>query len=278
MIRFEPWSTTLGLGALFALGVAAALVARPAHRLANRWVAALLVVMALKIAPYALGYAGFYDTHPWLSFAPFDHALALGPLLWLHVQQRTSQQLPRGWGWHLLPPALAAAYASLCFVQPLAWKNDWNARVHEPFIAPALTLLGLVSLALYLRKAFARHAAYQAWLAQHVSNAGEHRFTALRALLLGLAAWVLLSGPYELATAVWRLDYFDRFGLYLALAVLVVALGLEAWRHVQPAHPLQPPELAPEPEPAPPAAPAAGLQVRATEGAAAIDWRQQGEA
>lgn len=247
MIRFGPWSTTLGLGALFALAVAVLLMARPAQRRDNRWVAALLVVMALKLTPYVIGYAGFYDAYPWLSFAPFDHVLAFGPLLWLHVQQRTREALPQGWGWHLLPALLALAYTSACFLQPLAWKDHWNEQVHAPFVDPAVTGLGLVSLAVYLGLAWRRHRAFQAWLAQHVSNAAEHRYDGLTGTLLALGVWLAVSLPYEAATAIWRLDYFDRFGLYLALTAIAFALGLEAWRHAGQRHPLEPP--APEPGP-----------------------------
>ena len=240
MIRFGPWSTTLGLGALFALAVAALLMVPPAQRRANRWVAALLVVMALKLTPYVIGYAGFYDAYPWLSFAPFDHVLAVGPLLWLHVQQRTRATLPRGWGWHLLPAGVAAAYASVCFLQPLGWKDDWNERVHAPFIDPALTWAGLLSLAVYLGLAWRRHQAFQRWLAQHVSNAAEHRYDGLRGTLLAVGVWLAVSLPYEAATALWRLNYFDRFGLYLLLTAIAFALGLEAWRHAVSGHPLEP--------------------------------------
>lgn len=246
-IRFGPWSTTLGLGALFALAVAAALLADPAQRRANRWVSALLGVMALKLTPYVIGYAGFYDAFPWLSFAPFAHELAFGPLLWLHVQQRTRERLPRGWGWHLLPAAVVAVYMTVCFVQPLAWKDDWNTRVHARFVDPALTWAGLVSLAAYLALAWRRHRDFQAWLAQHISNASEHRYSSLGGTLLALALLLAVSLPYEAATAVWRLNYFDRFGLYLVLTVLVFALGLEAWRHAGRRHPLQPDAEPPAP-------------------------------
>lgn len=252
MIRFGPWSTTLGLGALFALAVAAALLADPRQRRANRWVAALLAVMALKLTPYVIGYAGFYDAWPWLSFAPFDHGLAFGPLLWLHVQQRTRGRLPAGWGWHLVPAAIVAAYFTACFVQPLAWKGAWNDSVHARFIDPALTWAGLASLSTYLALAWRRHRDFQAWLGQHVSNADEHRYTGLAGTLVALGLLLAVSLPYEAATAIWRLDYFDRFGLYLALTVLVFALGLEAWRHAGQRHPLQP--QAPAAEPPPPRA------------------------
>ncbi|WP_422017030.1 helix-turn-helix domain-containing protein [Roseateles sp.] len=251
MVRFGPWSTTLGLGALFALAVAAALLADPAQRRANRWVAALLGVMALKLTPYVIGYAGFYDAWPWLSFAPLDHELAFGPLLWLHVQQRTRERLPRHWAWHLLPAGLAALYFGTCFVQPLAWKTAWDADVHARFIAPALTAAGLASLAVYLALAWRRYRGFQAWLSQHVSNADEHRYDGLAGTLVALALLLAVSLPYEAATAIWHLNYFDRFGLYLALTLIVFALGLEAWRHAGRRHPLQPDAVAAPPAPAP---------------------------
>jgi AraC-like DNA-binding protein len=264
MIRFGPWSTSLGLGALFALAVAAALVAAPRQRRANRWVAALLVVMALKLMPYVLGYAGFYDAYPWLSFAPLDHTLAFGPLLWLHVQQRTREQLPPHWAWHLLPAAAVALYFTACFVQPLDWKDRWNEAVHARFVDPALTWMGLASLAAYLALAWRRHRDFQAWLARHISNADEHRYASLAGMLAALGLLLLVSLPYEAATAVWRLNYFDRFGLYVVLTVLVFALGLEAWRHAGQRHPLQPVALLPAVPAAAPRAPP--------------DWAAQGAA
>ncbi len=277
MIRFGPWSTTLGLGALFALAVAAALVADPRLRRANRWVAALLVVMALKLTPYAIGYAGFYDAYPWLSFAPLDHGLAFGPLLWLHVQQRTRERPPPRWAWHLLPAAVVALYFAACFTQPLAWKEHWNDAVHARFVDPALTWAGLVSLSVYLALAWRRHRDFQAWLAQHVSNADEHRYSSLAGTLAALAVLLAISLPYEAATALWRLNYFDRFGLYLALTLIVFALGLEAWRHAGQRHPLEPdeaPDQAPNDPPAEPPAPRAPPDWAAL-GAA---WRARTEA
>lgn len=161
------------------------------------------------------------------------------------MQQRTREALPRGWGWHLAPAALAALYGTACFLQPLAWKDHWNDTVHARFIDPALTAGGLVSLAVYLALAWRRHRHFQAWLAQHVSNAAEYRYDSLAGTLLALGAWLVVSLPYEVATAVWRLGYFDRFGLYLVLTVLVFALGLEAWRHAGQRHPLEPAAAAP---------------------------------
>ncbi|PTT83400.1 AraC family transcriptional regulator [Pelomonas sp. HMWF004] len=243
--------------------------------------AALLAVMALKLGPYVIGYAGFYDAYPWLSFAPLDHGLAFGPLLWLHVQQRTCTQLPRRWAWHLLPAAAVAVYFTGCFLQPLAWKNRWNQAVHAPVIDPLLTWAGLLSLAVYLCLAWRRHRDFQAWLAQHISNADEHRYASLGGMLRALGLLLLVSVPYEAATALWHLNYFDRFGLYVALTLLVFALGLEAWRHagqVHPRQPVRPPARPPEPGPEPMLPAPAALRAAPDWAALGAGWRARTEA
>lgn len=112
-IRFGPWSTTLGLGALFGLVVAMLLLGARRNRSANRLLAALILVLVLLLMPYVIGFAGFYDAYPGLSFAPFGWALAIGPLLYLHVLRQTSSRLPPGWGWHLLPVAVKIVYTTV---------------------------------------------------------------------------------------------------------------------------------------------------------------------
>ena len=41
--------------------------------------------LAALITPYIIGFAGFYDRWPWLSFTPLSYTLAFGPLLWLYA-------------------------------------------------------------------------------------------------------------------------------------------------------------------------------------------------
>jgi len=260
MIRFGAWSTLLGLGVLFGLAVALALATRRVNVAANRLLAALLAAIALEIVPYAIGFAGFYDAYPGLSFAPLEWTLAFGPLLWLHVVALTEGRLPPG-GWRHGMPALGyAAYLVVVFIQPQAAKDAWNDRIHEPFVDPAATAAGLASLAIYLAAAWRRYRRYQRWLDAHVSNREDHRLSGLRNVLLAMAVLLAASLACDAATFVLRLDYFARFPLYAGLTVLVYLLGLEGWRQADRAHPV--PEVSP-----PTAAPAA-----------ARDWRVQGEA
>jgi AraC-like DNA-binding protein len=267
MIRFGSWSTALGLGALFGVVVAAALASTQRNSTANRLLAALLLAIVLQLVPYVIGYAGFYDVWPRLSFVPLETSLAIGPLVYLHVLRLTSSSLPRNWWRHLLPVLLQFTYYCIVFPFSLATKNHWDDAVHEPWIAPFETLASTASLAIYLLLAWRQHRAYQRWLSSHISNREDYRLEWLRnfivALALMLLAWIVISA----ATLTLKLNYFDRFPFYLGLTALVFYLGLEGWRHADRRYPL--------PD-APPIILAATQ--RETLVSEERDWRAQGEA
>ena len=239
-IRFGPWSTTLGLAALFGIVVAGLPLSTRHNRSANRLLAALIMVIVLLLVPYVIGFAGFYDAYPGLSFAPFGWGLAIGPLLYLQVRRQTSDRLPpRAWR-HGLPVAVKIIYSSVIFVQPLAFKNDWDARVHAPWIDPLETLLVFVSLSVYLAAAWRVHRTCQQWLADTLSNREEFRLDAQRNVLIAFALLTAIWLPYEIASHVFDFSYFDRYPLYLVMAALVCALGLEGWRNADQRYPLPP--------------------------------------
>lgn len=270
MIRFGSWSTTLTLGALFGLMVAGLLCCTPRNRSANRLLAALIVLIVLKLGPYILGFAGFYEAYPWLSFAPFTVGLAFGPLLYLHVKRLTSGSLPRRWVWHLLPGALQFGYRAVVFAQPIAVKNAWNASIHERLIDPAETLLEIVSMALYLWLALRAYRGYQRWLEGHVGNREDYRIEWLRNMLmlfaLALPAWAI----YEAMSAIGTFNYYQRFPLYAGFCALIVILGLEGWRHADSRYPV--PSEAVEP-----ARPIADAMPPALSDTPTRDWHAQGQ-
>ena len=268
MIRFGSWSTTLGLAAAFGALIAILLVLAPKHRVANRLLAALLVVSVLRLMPYVIGFAGFYDAYPWLTFAPFDFRLAEGPLLYLYVRRRVTPRLPDRWVWHLVPALVAFVYTAWAFALPLADKNRWDHTVHVPWIDPLESVASLASLAVYLVMTFRFRRAYAAWLAEHVSDRDAHRQPWLTTVMVALALGLAASAGFEAVDRfVVPLDYFDRFPQYLVFSALLLWLGLEGWRHAGHAFPVMSPEVAPPPE-APPA------RTRDWE-ATAADWHQR---
>ena len=93
-LTFGWRSATLTLVIVQLLVLAAALTRPLANRVANRTLAALLVVLAGIVTPWAIGFAGLYDRWRWLTFAPFQITLAVAPLLWLYVGALTTGRWP----------------------------------------------------------------------------------------------------------------------------------------------------------------------------------------
>src|SRR5687768_5401613 len=128
-VKLGTWSTILLLGSLHGVVVAVALISAKRNPSANRCLAALLFGVVLLITPYTIGYAGFYDAWPWLTYAPFFWQLAFGPLVWLYVRQLGQPDMPSRWQWHFLPAALQGAYFLVLFLQPLPVKWGWDDEV-----------------------------------------------------------------------------------------------------------------------------------------------------
>ncbi len=237
-IQLGTWSLLLLLASLHGVLAAGFLLASTANRTANRVLAALLVVVVVKITPYTIGYAGVYDAFPWLTFAPFFWELAIGPLVWLYVRQLSHARLPRGWAWHLLPAALQGAYYVRQFVRPLSDKWAYEASAHLPYVEPVETTAILVSLLTYLALAWREYRRYQAWLEQHSAAREEWRLAWLRGFLAAMLLATLLFGGFVAAGWVsGGLTYFQEFPLYVGLAALVYVLGLQGWRHAADARP-----------------------------------------
>lgn len=271
-IRFGAWSTGLGVAVALVLLVAARLAFTGRNAVANRWLAALLALLALRVVVYVIGYAGFYDAYPWLSYAPLDLALWYGPLLWVYVVRLTTGSHPPAWRWHLLPGLLQFAYQTAVFVQPLAFKEAWDARLHGPFVEPFEQLATAVSVATYLFLAASAARAYGAWLEAHVSDRDAHRRPWLWIAVGGLATVLVVQVAFELTDRlVVDLDYFDRFPEYVAYAALVVLLALEAWRYAE--HPFPIASTSPSSQPV-----SDGTSTRVVAPPEPAVWERQAEA
>jgi AraC-like DNA-binding protein len=238
VISFGPRSILLLVGTVHGLVLAALLCRAPANRIANRLLALLLVLVALRVVPYIIGFAGYYDAYPWLTYLPYEYSLGYGAAIWLYAAVLCTGELPRRWRWHLTPALLQGLYYGVLFVQPLAFKNRYNEHVHEPIVMPIESAWSLLAMGVYLVMAWRAYAKYQRWLDADLSNREEFRLDWLRLFLIALAVTLVLwSGTVLYEALVTPLTYFDRFPLYLWFSLLVYALGVGGLRSATLAYP-----------------------------------------
>ncbi|MEM9305173.1 MAG: AraC family transcriptional regulator [Pseudomonadota bacterium] len=227
---------------------------RSVDPLANRLLAALLVVIIGMMTPQMLGFAGFYDAFPWLTFWPFANALAAGPLVYAYVLALTEKRLPRHFVLLLAPAILEFVYSLYWCFRPVADRWAFTDAVHDPWIVPVLNMLQLLLTCGGLLAALYQYRRYRAWLPEHSSATADFDPRWVPVSLAILAAPALVSGGYDLADLVFGpLDYFERFPLFLVLAAGAYALSLGALLQPRVAFPsaaAADDKRKPEPEPA----------------------------
>lgn len=237
------WRTALLAGAeAQLLLIAAGLAGSSRNRAANRFLAALLLVTAGLLTPYALGYAGAYDAWKGLTFAPFAVALAVGPLAFGYVQAFTRGRPPDRMALHLLPAAAQALYSSAAFLLPTPAKMAWYLGGHRHWVEPMLGLLTVASLAAYAVASLLALRRFRAGLPDQVSDTRRYAAAWLGRVLVWLVALLAIWA----SLAAWRfafgwVGYLDQFWVYAATAGLALYLAVEGWRQSelrvpQPAH------------------------------------------
>ncbi|RYD59799.1 MAG: AraC family transcriptional regulator [Sphingomonadales bacterium] len=252
------WRTAiLTIAAVQLILIAASLWRSFANRTANRTLAVLLIVLTGVLMPWLIGFAGFYDRWQWLTFAPFQITLAVGPLIYCYAHALVTGHWPRG-RWHLVPAAAQAAFLIAGFALPMPLKDRWADFAMHPYgvVADLATIAGLGLYGIAGLRLLAR---YRALLATQRSD--DHRFAAAwlsRAIGATLALLPVWAG-YAIWDAVSPLGYTGLMGLYLSIAAFALYLAVEGWRHAALPFPRLA-DLAVQPVPSP-----------------GRDWRETGE-
>jgi AraC-like DNA-binding protein len=230
-MHFGVYSLSLAIAAANGALLSMLLLHSSGRHRGSPWLAALIAGLALRLMPYILGFAGAYDLHPALTFAPFDSTFAWGPLLWMYVVVLSTGARPRHWRWHFAPFGAQLLYQCVAFALPSSLKWAWYSGAHLAVVEPVGAVLVLASTALYGFAAWRRYEHWQAWLDANLSNREESRLGWLRLILLSFgvtgAIGVLLMVVH---LAVTPLDYFARLPVIGALAVMAYLMALLGYR------------------------------------------------
>lgn len=202
--------------AVFAAGL---LWFAPHNRLPNRFLALLMLTMALWSLDGLLRAADVYGQDPNWYFKPIYYSFAFGPLLYCYVQSLVNHAFrfrPKHL-WHFGPVLVQAAlYWWLCF-QPYTVKFWFWETVHQPYTYRVEFIGTWVSLMVYLGLSLRLLQHYQRWLPDNFSELSQLRLSWLRVLLLALAV----------VSAQWLIEVVLRefFNLYYAYDYSTWLLG-----------------------------------------------------
>jgi len=225
------WRTTLllvtGLPTLIAAGLA---LYAARERTAARVFSAFMLAWVLLTTPYIIGFAGAYDAYPWLTFAPFNTELWLGPLWLLSVRALTEESLGERWWWWLVPGIIQTSYYTACFVLlgDGPSKFAFNGAYHVPYVVPVETVISLALIIFAVADSIMRIRRYRRWVATEHSNRERVDLAwfeqASAAIILLALLWIAID---LVQAIVGQLSYATNFWFYAIAGVVFLVLALQ---------------------------------------------------
>lgn len=239
------WRTLLLFGCWFpTLLIALQLVRRETEAQACYYLAAFVSLFALGITPQIIGFSGFYQVWPWLTFAPFNTDLWLGPLLLLHLRRLCLNQKTLLNSFKdvllLLPGVIQSCYYSVCFLFLGDYKAKWafNDAFHEPFIVPLETVLVVILTLVCLWQSYQLMQHYQSFLNNTQSQADTFIPIWFKGLFYGILVlaitWFLLE---ILSLLIPEFSYTNQYPFYLLMSLIVLWCGIQALTDIKSPYP-----------------------------------------
>ncbi|RSK36216.1 helix-turn-helix domain-containing protein [Hymenobacter metallilatus] len=260
-IPFTPLVLLLWAVVAQALLAAGLLWAAPANRLPNRFLALLMLSLALWLLDGFFRVANVYGQNPEWYFVPIYYSFAFGPLLYFYVRSLINHnfRFTRGHLVHFGPVLVQAGLYWWLRLQPYATRLWFWQQVHRP-VTYRLEFVGTwISLAVYLLLSLQLLRRYRHWLTDNFSEVSRLRLQWLRVLLVAVGVvslqWLLEVVLREFFGLYYEYDYSTELLGVMLFLIGIVGLRQADMRAVRFEPEAPEPALPAPPEPA--AAPAA---------------------
>ena len=231
-------SVMMGMVCIPIIICALVLFLKTVEKPASRYLAAFLLVAVLSMGPQIIGYAGFYDVWPGLTyFPPFYLEAWLGPLLYLHADR-----LMRGgqYGWRKLlfiPGIIQIAYYSWAFFGLGDYQAKWayNKAVHAPFVVPVESLFEISFIILGFIAIWRLKKRYNNFLQDTSSAAMDYDPIWLRHMVIAVGLAGGIYAVLEVINAINPISYNAAFPFQVLIMTILAWLALDAaWRLSKP--------------------------------------------
>ncbi|GGI25470.1 helix-turn-helix domain-containing protein [Pedobacter mendelii] len=201
-----------------------------------------LLIAALLIIPFMVGFAGWYDNQPYrdiLFFVPFVHSLFIGPILYFYTQSifNYSFRIKGKALIHLLPGALYLVInVALSLIDVLIYKKyHLTSEYEDPDFATWYTLLSMVSVLIYLFLSIRYYNQYKKYTAIATSFADQASLKWLRNFLYAfalLSVMPIIRAILSNFTFFERMRYFGPWYYYVGFAIVVYYIAINAYHAV----------------------------------------------
>lgn len=172
----------------------------------NFWLSLFVFLCSLYIAPWMLGFAGWYDTQPYrdfLFYTPFQHLFFIGPIIFFYTQSllNPSFRFTKKDILHLIPGIfyliyiISIAIYDLYIFKDYYFYRDGMDKDFEDWYQK----LGLLSMLLYFIISLRYYNNYRKLMYQVVSFADSVLFKWIRTYLIAFLLMLILPVVFEIS-------------------------------------------------------------------------------
>ena len=204
----------------------------------DKWLSFFLLLCSLYIAPWMLGFAGWYDTQPYrdfLFYIPFQQLYFIGPAIFFYIQSLLNPSFKFGKkDWlHLLPGMLYLFYSIIIVVtDKLILKEyyflaDGSDRDFDAWYQYS----GFISMVWYFILSLRYYQLYKKLMKQVISYADVVLFKWVRNFLLAFLLMQLLQMAFYLFSSIFPFltSYVGNWWYFFSFAIIFYYIAITGY-------------------------------------------------
>ena len=204
----------------------------------NYWLSIFVFLCSLFIAPWMLGFAGWYDHQPYRNFmfyVPFQQLFFIGPILFFYVQSllNISFKVTKKQFLHLTPGVLYLIYIfgifisdKFIFAKPFFYADGMDKDFDSWY-----QYLGFISMFIYLILSIKYYSNYRKLIVQITSNADAVLFHWIKKYLYAFLAMILLKVFAEILFTIFPeyTNYVGAWWFYLLFSIILFYVAITGY-------------------------------------------------
>ncbi|MEM7161333.1 MAG: AraC family transcriptional regulator [Bacteroidota bacterium] len=203
----------------------------------RNWLVSFILLGALYICPFMLGYAGWYGIKAYrefLFFIPFQQLLLIGPVFYFYVRTLLNRKfrLRKKDIIHFLPAILYAFYILVVFIVDKILLDTFYfyADGKDMDLDFWYQMAGLISMMFYLTRSYQFYISYRRAAVQEVSFADAISFNWIKHFALVFALILILRVLFFILNPEWG-EFGSKYWYYLCFSVLLMYISIAGYTH-----------------------------------------------
>ena len=204
----------------------------------NYWLSLFVFICSLYVAPWMLGFAGWYDKQPYRDFmfyVPFQHLFFIGPVLYFYIQSLLNPafRLHKKHILHLVPGILYLVYIASLFVydkliakEYYFYKNGMDKDFDQWY-----QISGQLSMLFYFIICLKYYSNYKKLVVEITSNANDLLFSWIKNYLVAFSIMLVLPIIFDLFSNVYPelKSYTGNWWFYLLYSLVLFYIAITGY-------------------------------------------------